>query len=147
MLETHEKTKHLLPIPFLPLFWTLYAPSHFACNMANEWGKEGEQACKHSLHARSLCGPHHVCRGTQFPLSACTLHLCANGVCRVAPPHIFATCPHSSDKTTSAGLAAAHPSRPCFKSGGIACTSTGHGKLAHGTTPAPCVYFREAHSI
>ena len=118
--------------------------------------KEGERACKHSWHALSpacrvapTCArPRHMCGGPcslPLPRAGFAPRLCAQTGCvgrhpkGTHPSPLFATRPHSSDKTMSAGLAAAPPSHPRFTSGGIACTSTGHGKPARGTTPAPCV--------
>ena len=115
---------------------------------------------RESRHANTVCMPSPLLAMWPPPVRApttcagapCSLPLphagfvpclCAQTGCvgtqKVRTPPLFATRSHSSDKTTSAGLAAAPPSRPCFTNRGIACTSTGHGKPARGTTPAPCV--------
>lgn len=56
---------------------------HFVCNVACKWGcKEGEEACKHSLHASPpschVCTPPHEWGCPVLSPSAC-------GVCATPP--------------------------------------------------------------
>ena len=150
------KSKHPLPAPSsLSSAPSIHAP-HLACNMAHERGcKEGERACKHSLHALSpaccmapTCAhPHHVCGGALFsPPSACgvraTLPLCANGECRAAPkrytPPTFRHCPRSVRQNNKHRTCRSSPFPPPFHAQAGASSPQQAWKAAACHNPRSC---------